>query len=81
MYVDSVIVPPLNVDRQSNPLHFWTMERLRSRERAEINSGGFGTGTLRGLYIDFKTYESDDEHARNNIKPSNDLIQPNDLTV
>ncbi|KAJ0840085.1 hypothetical protein HanPSC8_Chr14g0614511 [Helianthus annuus] len=73
LYVDRFNVPPLNVERTTTPLKFWTMERLRSRAKLEIKNGGFGKGCLRDQYLDLNGDESEDGHGNKDT--------PQDLTV
>ncbi|MFS7899766.1 hypothetical protein Hanom_Chr00s077286g01791721 [Helianthus anomalus] len=64
LYVDRTNVPPINVDRHMSPLEFWTIEKLRKRERIELKNGGFGMGELRDQYVYPKNDTS--EHVREN---------------
>jgi hypothetical protein len=63
LYVDRVECPEYKVERNVSPLKFWTMERLKEREHAEIKGGGFGRGKLRDLYIDFEDYENSEDET------------------
>jgi len=56
------------------------------RERIEIESGGFGMGELRELYLDLQGDESEDERNmvhkdEDEIRLSDGLSKPKDLTV
>jgi hypothetical protein len=63
LYVDRVECPEYKVERKVSPLKFWTMERLKEREHAEIKGGGFGRGNLKDLYIDFEDYENSEDET------------------
>ncbi|MFS7966930.1 hypothetical protein Hanom_Chr09g00779781 [Helianthus anomalus] len=73
LYIDRFNVPPLNVERTTTPLNFWTMERLLSRKKLEIKNRGFGKGCLRDQYLDLNGDEGEDEQEN--------IDKPQDLTV
>ncbi|KAI3777134.1 hypothetical protein L1987_46928 [Smallanthus sonchifolius] len=51
LYVDSVECRKMKVDYTLNQITFWTMDRLRIRERLEIKGRGFGKGRFKGLTV------------------------------
>ncbi|KAI3675016.1 hypothetical protein L1987_84597 [Smallanthus sonchifolius] len=51
LYVDSVECRKMKVNYTINQITFWTMDRLRIRERFEIKGKGFGKGRFKGLTI------------------------------
>ncbi|MFS7966934.1 hypothetical protein Hanom_Chr09g00779821 [Helianthus anomalus] len=73
LYIHIFNVPPLNVERTTTPLNFWTMERLQLRKKLEIKNRGFGKGCLRDHYLDLNGDEGEDEQEN--------IDKPQDLTV
>ncbi|KAI3713124.1 hypothetical protein L1987_71696 [Smallanthus sonchifolius] len=51
LYVDSVECRKMKVDYTVNQITFWTMDRLRIRERSEIKGKDIGKGRFKGLTI------------------------------
>ncbi|KAK9056525.1 hypothetical protein SSX86_023887 [Deinandra increscens subsp. villosa] len=49
LYVDSFECEGINFDGSQNAITFWTMSKLRKRQKLEIKKRGFGLGKFKGL--------------------------------
>ncbi|KAI3694887.1 hypothetical protein L1987_77869 [Smallanthus sonchifolius] len=47
MYVDSIECKGIKMDKNTNPISFWNMSRLKERQKWEIENGGFGKGKFK----------------------------------
>ncbi|KAI3820066.1 hypothetical protein L1987_13922 [Smallanthus sonchifolius] len=49
LYVDSIECKGIKMDKNTNPISFWTMNRLKERQKWEVKNGGFGKGKYKRL--------------------------------
>ncbi|KAI3763181.1 hypothetical protein L1987_53632 [Smallanthus sonchifolius] len=49
LYVDSIECKGIKMDKNTIPISFWNMSRLKERQKWEIENGGFGKGKFKRL--------------------------------
>ncbi|KAK9055357.1 hypothetical protein SSX86_026440 [Deinandra increscens subsp. villosa] len=74
LYAEAIESPSYKMERKTGPLQYWTFERLKERQEAEIEGEGFGNGSLREL-VDEHNLEADDDNESNGGEGDRDQNQ------
>ncbi|KAI3754820.1 hypothetical protein L1987_54611 [Smallanthus sonchifolius] len=67
----------MNVDRSVSPLEFWDVDLLQEREAREINSGGFGSVKLLGMYVSIDRNCDDRDDLKGLFKENPIILEEN----
>ncbi|MFS7904295.1 hypothetical protein Hanom_Chr01g00034431 [Helianthus anomalus] len=75
LYLDSTTCNGIQFQRMNFAMAEWNMERMKLREKIEIEGGGFGRGNIRELFVNVARVIKEDNNKASEDKSNSDTLK------